>query len=81
VEGGHVANQVIGRQDEKTGVAIALERAEGGDGRGRRGVAAGRLEDLDLRAHADLAQLLGDEEAVVLAADDERGCELLRETP
>ena len=68
----HVADQMIRRQHEHHRVGIRALQRERGDRDRRRGVASDRLEDLRARRRVDRAQLLGDEEAVLVVAHDGR---------
>ena len=72
MEGLHVADQVIRRQHEHHRVGIRALQRKRGDRDRRRGVAPDRLEDLGTRRRIDRAQLLGDEEAVLVVAHDRR---------
>jgi hypothetical protein len=76
-----ICEHVVGRQHKEErlfrGLAIACgvrECRERGYRDRRRGVAARRLEQDRGRCEAGLAQLLRDQEAVRLVADDERSC-------
>ena len=72
-EGGGIADHVVCRQHKEQGIfpmGGGLQRCY----RYRRGgIAANRLQQDRLRLHADLAQLLGHDEAVVFIAD-QQGC-------
>ena len=59
-------------------IGLALDQRQRGDAGRRRGVAADRLEQQRLRRHADLAQLLGDDKAVLLIGDDQRAAKARR---
>jgi len=65
-EGGFVADQMVGRHHEQKRLRVALQREAGGKGNGRGSVAPLRLEDDGLGRAAALAQLLSDDEAVLL---------------
>ena len=69
-----LAYNVVGRQHEHEGVAIAFGGEKGGDGHGKTRIAAHRLEH-DVGLDAALAQLLGDDEAEVGTGNDDRSCE------
>ena len=66
------ADVVIGGQHQQQRFRIALAENEGGGGGGRRGVAADRLEHDRLGLDRQVAQLLGDQEAMILVADQQR---------
>ena len=68
---GRTASPASARRDRSSA------RRERGDARGGRGVAADRLEHDRLRRDAGQAQLLGDDEAVLVIGDDERRREAL----
>ncbi len=72
-ERGRIADGVVRGQHEKQALWVLRARVECGDGGGRRGVAARGLEDLHRRPHAELVQLLGDNEAMLVVADDDWG--------
>ena len=67
-----VVDDMIRRQQRHDRVRIVLGQQQRGHRRGRRGVAALRLENDGARRHLELAQLLGDQEAMLLVADDQR---------
>ena len=66
---------MVGRHDEEDRPRVALQRREGGDGDGGRGVAPERLEDDGSARDAEGAHLLGDDEAMLLVGDDDRRLE------
>ncbi len=68
-EGARIADHMIGRQHQQQRVVASGERRERN---GRRGVAADGFQHDCLRRHVDLAQLLGDREAMRLVADHDR---------
>ena len=72
-EGGGITDHVVCRQHQQQGIfpmGGGLQRCY----RHRRsGIAADRLQQDRLGLHADLAQLLGHDEAVVFIADQQRG--------
>jgi hypothetical protein len=70
MEGGGVANLVVGGQHQQQRVGI-LNR-KGGERAGGGGVATGRFQDDAARRATRLAKLFGGEEAVLLVADDQR---------
>lgn len=72
MEGRHVLDQMIGGQHQQQRIARLLDRLQRRQGDGRRSVAADRLEQDGRPFHAQLAQLLGGEEAVLLVADQPR---------
>ena len=77
-EGRGVANGVVRRQDQQQGV-IALGRGLKCRHRHRRGrVAAYRLQQDPRRFYADLAHLLGHDEAVIFIADQQWRCQPLQ---
>jgi len=63
---------VIGGQHEEDRVRRARLRMQRGDGDRGRGIAPDRLEHDVARRHARLAQLLGDQKAVLVVAHHER---------
>ena len=68
---------MVGRQQEQQGVRVLFGDDQGRDGcRGGR-VAADRLQRDGERSHGDFAQLLGDDEAVLVIADHQRSRETL----
>ena len=73
VECGFVRDHVVGRQDQQQRVVPTGHRLEGRRGDRRRRVAADRLEQDRGARCADLAQLLGHQEAVFLVGDHD-GC-------
>ena len=73
MERGDVADHVIGGQHQQQRiVAASLRCRERGERDRRGGVATDRLEHDGLRRVVDHAQLLGDQEAMRLVADDDR---------
>ncbi len=66
-----LADDVIGREHQHEGVAVALGREHGGDRDRGAGIAAHRLQH-DVGLDAALAQLLGHDEAEVGIGDDDR---------
>jgi len=68
-EGGSVADHVVGGEHQQQRIVAAGGNLQGGDGHGGCGIAAHRLQQDAGRLHADLAHLLGHDEAVVLVAD------------
>jgi hypothetical protein len=64
-------NDVIGREHQHQGVAVALDREYGGNRDRRTGIAAHRLE-YDIRLDAALTQLLRHHEAKVVLGDHDR---------
>ena len=77
VEGVAVPDDVVGRQQEQQGVRVLFGNDQGRDGGGGGGVAANRLQSDGERRHGDLAQLFGDDEAVLVVADHQLGREAL----
>jgi hypothetical protein len=73
VKGGQVANDVVGGEREQKRLGVLFQQHQRGDRDGGRGVAAQRLQYQGARHHADVLQLLGDLEAVLVVADDQRG--------
>lgn len=71
-EGRLVQDHVVGREHEQQGIRIAAQRDQGRGGDGGRGVAADGFEHDRRRLDADLAQLLGHEEALFVVGDDDR---------
>ncbi len=75
-ERGEIADRVVRRHDQHQRIGVARSRcrdqAQRRDAGRRGGVAAERFEDQRLRRDADFAQLLGDDEAMLLVRDDER---------
>ena len=67
-----IGDRMIRRHDQHLPVQVAGGNPQGGDRGGRRGVAAGGFEQQPGRLDADLAQLLGNDEAVLLIGDDQR---------
>ena len=59
---------MIGRQNQKQLVTASGEQVHGGDGHGRCGVAAERLQQNGLRLVADSGKLLADDEAMFFVA-------------
>ena len=72
-----LADDVIGRQHQHEGIAVAFGREHGGDRDGGTGIAAHGLEH-DVGLDAALAQLLGHHEAEVGVGDDDRAREQVR---
>jgi hypothetical protein len=72
VKRGGIIDRVIGRHQQHQRLAVTLGKRQRGDAGGWRGVASDRLEQQPLRRDVDLAQLLGDDKAVLLIGDDER---------
>lgn len=70
-EGGGVGDDLVGRHHQQDGVAPFLGGDEGGELHGGGGVAAHGLEHDAVCAFADLAQLLGNDEAVFFVGDDD----------
>ncbi len=70
-EGVHVADEVVGRHHQGDGAGPAALGQAGRDRHGRGGVAAHRLQR-DLGLDADGGELLGHDEAHVVAGDDQR---------
>ena len=71
LKGREVGDDVIGRHHQQDRIAL-LRRGQRGEGERRRGVAPHRFEHDLRRSHTDLAQLLGDDEAVFLVGDHQR---------
>ncbi len=71
-EGGAVLDDVVGRQHQHDRFRVDRLQVVGRRGHRRGGVAADRLEQDAERRHADLAQLFGHHEAVIIAAHDQR---------
>jgi hypothetical protein len=71
-EGGLVGHGLVGGRDDQHRIGAVGVRGQRGQGQGRRGVAAGRLEQQGGLRVADLAQLLEQHEAVLLVADHQR---------
>ncbi len=69
-----LAHNVVGRQHEHEGIAIALGREQGGDRDSKTRIAAHRLEH-DVGLDATLAQLLGYDKAELGIGDDDRSRE------
>ena len=67
-----IGDVVVGGQHQHQRVGVAVGQEAGGDGDGRRGVAGRGLEDDGVGGDADLAHLLGDDEAVVVGAIEHR---------
>jgi hypothetical protein len=72
LECGHILDRVVGRHHQHQRLRIGLDEKQRGDRRGRRGVAADRLQQQCLRRRLDTAQLLGDDKAVLLVGDHQR---------
>ena len=66
-----LADDVVGREHEHEGIAVARGREHGGDRDRGAGIAAHRLEH-DVGLDAALAQLLGHDEAEIRIGDDDR---------
>ncbi len=66
-----IDDMIRGKQHDQ-GIAEALFQHDRSHGGGRCGVATLRLEHDRLRRHLGLAQLLGDDEAMLVVADDQR---------
>jgi hypothetical protein len=69
---------MVGRKDREHGLVGVSEtslRDQRGDSDGRRRVPTRRFENDCLGSRTELAELLGDEKAVRLVADDERRCD------
>ena len=66
-----IANHMVGGEHQQQGVGAAGGGLQGGHRHGRGGVAAARFEQDRRRLGADLAHLLGHDEAVVLVADQQ----------
>ena len=62
---------MVGGEHQQQGVGAAGGGLQGGDCHGRGRVAAARFEQDRRRLRADLAHLLGHDEAVVLVADQQ----------
>jgi hypothetical protein len=73
-EAGAVAHDMIGGEHDDDRLRRAARGEAGGHGDGGAGVAARGFED-DVGLGADLAQLVGDEKAIVLIGDDDRRLE------
>ncbi len=71
-EGGNVTDDVIGGKHQEHRVRILGGDDQSGDGGGGRGVAAEGFENDVARRNPDLTKLLGDDEAMLGVADDER---------
>ena len=71
-EGIGVGDRVIRRHHQHQRIGLAFGDAQRGNARRRRRVAADRLEQQGFRSRGDLAQLLGDDEAVLLIGNDQR---------
>ena len=69
-------DHMVGRQDQQQGIGAAGGGLQGGDRHGGGGVAAEGFEEDAGRLHANLAQLLGHDEAVILVADQQGGRQL-----
>ena len=76
-EGGIVADDVIGGDDKDARFRVLAPRQDRPD-RDRRGRVARRRLDDDLRLEAEGLQLLGDDEAHVVAGDDHQASEQRR---
>ena len=72
MKGRPVFNDVIGRQHQHDGLRVERLQIPGGGGDGRRRVAAHRFEHDGQRFDGDIAHLLGHEETVLVAADQQR---------
>ena len=68
----HVDDGLVGRRHHQHRVAAVGHRLQRGQRQRGRGVAADRLEQHGLRFDLQLAQLVEDQEAVLLVADDQR---------
>ena len=75
-EGGSIADDVVGSEHQQQRVIARGHGLEGGNGHGRCGVAAHGLQQDRRGIHADLAHLLGHDEAVVFVADQQRRLEI-----
>lgn len=64
-------DDVVGRHHQQDRIAL-LHRNQRGQSERRRGVASHRLEYDLWRTYADLAELFGDDEAILLVGDDQR---------
>ena len=62
---------MVGRQDQQQGIGAAGGGLQGGDRHGGGGVAAQGFQEDAGGLHADLAQLLSHDEAVILVADQQ----------
>ena len=65
-------NRVVGGKHEGQRIGVGITDQKRGDRRGGSRVAADRLQNDTGRTDLDLAQLLGDQEPMVVAANDER---------
>ena len=74
-EAGDVGHRMVGGEHQDEGLRIARQREARGGGDGRAAVAAERLQH-DVAGHTGRPHLLGDEEAIVLAGDDDGGVEI-----
>ena len=75
-EGGNIAEDVIGGEDQDHCFRIALARQRRGDGDRQGGIAAHRLEH-DVGLNVAFAQLFGDDETEIGIGDDDRPIEQL----
>ena len=72
MEVGGRGDDVVGRLDQHQRVGVARQQPQGGGGDRGTGVARLGLEQDGLRLDADLLQLVVDQEAVILVADEKR---------
>jgi hypothetical protein len=70
-KGPAVTDEVVGRKHEQDRILVLAQGQERAQGSGRGRVPPDRLKDDGLGLHADLPQLLGHHEAVLLVADDD----------
>ena len=67
-----VADRVVGREHEQQRIGVVLRQCQRSGGDGGCGVATDRFEQQQARLHAEIAELFGDEEAMLLVADHDR---------